>query len=209
VHGPGLTEPLGRQAAKLRRDARVTQRPGPAPFWSASGRPGSRSSGTRGLAVSLGAELPSGRVRYLPDERCRRRIARQLNKGENLYALRCTLAYAGEGTVRRHSEQQSEQMWCLTLATNAITAGAPGTTASARPFCAATEGVSTTKPRAHLAAPPMRTCTSTPRTSSISTASWASWTLTATGRFALRGREVDPGAGDTIVTGAGLRPGQH
>lgn len=53
--------------------------------------------------------------------RHRRRIARQLNKGENLHALRRELAYAGEGAVRRrHHEQQSEQMWCLTVATNAI-----------------------------------------------------------------------------------------
>ena len=60
-------------------------------------------------------------TRYLADETYRRRIARQLNKGENLYALRRTLAYAGEGALRRrHHEQQSEQMWCLTLATNAI-----------------------------------------------------------------------------------------
>ncbi|WP_218156012.1 Tn3 family transposase [Nonomuraea wenchangensis] len=51
----------------------------------------------------------------------RRRIARQLNKGENLHALRRSLAYAGEGALRRrHHEQQTEQMWCLTLATNAI-----------------------------------------------------------------------------------------
>ncbi|MEU1813414.1 Tn3 family transposase [Micromonospora aurantiaca (nom. illeg.)] len=50
-----------------------------------------------------------------------RRIARQLNKGENLHALRRSLAYAGEGAIRRrHLEQQTEQMWCLTLATNAI-----------------------------------------------------------------------------------------
>ncbi len=35
--------------------------------------------------------------------------------------LRRELAYAGEGAVRRrHHEQQTEQMWCLTLATNAI-----------------------------------------------------------------------------------------
>ena len=60
-------------------------------------------------------------ARYLADETYRRRIARQLNKGENLHALRRTLAYAGEGAVRRrHHEQQTEQMWCLTLATNAI-----------------------------------------------------------------------------------------
>jgi TnpA family transposase len=60
-------------------------------------------------------------ARYLADETYRRRIARQLNKGENLHALRRLLAYAGEGAVRRrHHEQQTEQMWCLTLATNAI-----------------------------------------------------------------------------------------
>jgi hypothetical protein len=36
-------------------------------------------------------------------------------------ALRRSLAYAGEGALRRrHHEQQTEQMWCLTLATNAI-----------------------------------------------------------------------------------------
>ncbi|PZS26376.1 MAG: Tn3 family transposase, partial [Pseudonocardiales bacterium] len=60
-------------------------------------------------------------ARYLADPTYRRRIARQLNKGENLHALRRELAYAGEGAVRRrHHEQQSEQMWCLTVATNAI-----------------------------------------------------------------------------------------
>jgi len=60
-------------------------------------------------------------ARYLADETYRRRITRQLNKGENLHALRRALAYAGEGALRRrHHEQQSEQMWCLTLATNAI-----------------------------------------------------------------------------------------
>lgn len=60
-------------------------------------------------------------ARYLVDETYRRRIARQLNKGENLHSLRRELAYAGEGAVRRrHHEQQTEQMWCLTLATNAI-----------------------------------------------------------------------------------------
>ncbi|MET7886647.1 Tn3 family transposase [Streptomyces avermitilis] len=48
-------------------------------------------------------------------------MAWQLNKGENLHALRRELlASAGEGAVRRrHHAQQSEQMWCLT-ATDAI-----------------------------------------------------------------------------------------
>jgi TnpA family transposase len=60
-------------------------------------------------------------ARYLADEAYRRRITRQLNKGENLHALRRELAYANEGAVRgRHHEEQTEQMWCLTLTTNAI-----------------------------------------------------------------------------------------
>jgi TnpA family transposase len=60
-------------------------------------------------------------VRYLSDESYRRRIGRQLNKGENLHSLRRALAYAHEGALRRrHHTQQAEQMWCLTLATNAI-----------------------------------------------------------------------------------------
>jgi hypothetical protein len=36
-------------------------------------------------------------AQYLADETYRRRIGRQLNKGENLHALRRNLAYAGEG----------------------------------------------------------------------------------------------------------------
>lgn len=59
-------------------------------------------------------------ARYLADETYRRRISRQLTKGENLHALRRCLAYAGEGALRRHHEQQTEQMWCRTLVTNAI-----------------------------------------------------------------------------------------
>lgn len=60
-------------------------------------------------------------ARYLADETYRRRIARQLNRGENLHTLRRSLAYAAEGALRRrHDEQQTEQMWCLTLAINAI-----------------------------------------------------------------------------------------
>jgi TnpA family transposase len=60
-------------------------------------------------------------ARYLADEAYRRKIARQLNKGENLHSLRRDLAYANEGALRRrHHEEQTEQMWCLTLATNAI-----------------------------------------------------------------------------------------
>jgi len=44
-----------------------------------------------------------------------------VNKGENLHALKRSLAYANEGALRRrHHEQQTEQMWCLTIAANAV-----------------------------------------------------------------------------------------
>jgi TnpA family transposase len=60
-------------------------------------------------------------ARYLVDETYRRRIGRQLNKGENVHSLKRMLAYAGDGAIRRrHHEEQAEQMWCLTLATNAV-----------------------------------------------------------------------------------------
>ena len=37
------------------------------------------------------------------------------------HSLKRMLAYAGEGAIRRpHHEEQAEQMWCLTLATNAV-----------------------------------------------------------------------------------------
>ena len=58
---------------------------------------------------------------YLTDPGYRRRITRQLNKGESLHALRRDLLYAHQGTIRRrHLEAQTEQAWCLTLATNAV-----------------------------------------------------------------------------------------
>ncbi|MGS2648315.1 Tn3 family transposase [Streptosporangium sp. G12] len=58
-------------------------------------------------------------ARYLADPAYRRKICRQLNKGESLHALKRDLPYAHEGTIRgRHLEQQSEQAWCLTLVTN-------------------------------------------------------------------------------------------
>ncbi|WJK43802.1 Tn3 family transposase [Solwaraspora sp. WMMA2056] len=40
------------------------------------------------------------------DETYRRRIVRQLNKGENLHALRRPLGYAGEGWLRRRRHEQ-------------------------------------------------------------------------------------------------------
>ncbi len=62
-------------------------------------------------------------AKYLADPDYRRKIARQLNKGESLHALRRDLLYAHEGMIRaRQLEDQTEQAWCLTLATNAVIA---------------------------------------------------------------------------------------
>jgi len=62
-------------------------------------------------------------ARYLSDEAYRRKIARQLNKGESLHALRRDLCYAHEGAVRhRRHEDQTTQALCLTIVANAIVA---------------------------------------------------------------------------------------
>jgi TnpA family transposase len=58
--------------------------------------------------------------RYVADEELRRRVRRQLNKGESLHALRRNLFFAHEGHVRRrHLDDQVDQALCLTLVTNA------------------------------------------------------------------------------------------
>lgn len=60
-------------------------------------------------------------ARYLSDPDYRRRIARQLNKGESLHALRRDLHYANHGSISRPQlHQQTEQAWCLTLLTNVV-----------------------------------------------------------------------------------------
>ena len=60
-------------------------------------------------------------ARYLSDPVYRRKISRQLNKGESLRALRRDLHYAQQGTiVRLHLQDQTEQAWCLTLLTNSV-----------------------------------------------------------------------------------------
>ena len=62
-------------------------------------------------------------ARYLSREDYRRKISHQLNKGESIHALRRDVFYAHEGAVRRrHLQHQTEQAWCLTLATNAVIA---------------------------------------------------------------------------------------
>ena len=58
--------------------------------------------------------------RYVTDAELRRRVRRQLNKGESLHALRRDLFFAHQGHVhRRHLDDQVDQALCLTLVTNA------------------------------------------------------------------------------------------
>ncbi len=60
---------------------------------------------------------------WLADEELRQRIGRQLNKGEQLHALRRAIFYANEGHVRQRTpEQQREQALCLAIVVNAIIA---------------------------------------------------------------------------------------
>jgi len=60
-------------------------------------------------------------ARYLSDPVYRRKISRQLNKGESLHALRRDLHYARQGTITKpHLTEQTEQAWCLTVLTNAV-----------------------------------------------------------------------------------------
>lgn len=60
-------------------------------------------------------------LRYLLDNDFRRRINRQLNKGESLHNLRKFLFFANEGNIRkRFPEEQQTQANCLNLVTNAI-----------------------------------------------------------------------------------------
>jgi len=60
-------------------------------------------------------------LRYLESEAYRRRIGRQLNKGERLHQLRNWLMFGGDGKVRRKQEEaQACQAGCLNLMTNAV-----------------------------------------------------------------------------------------
>jgi TnpA family transposase len=60
-------------------------------------------------------------AKYLSDPAYRRKISRQLNKGESLHALRRDLHYAQQGTITKpHLTEQTEQAWCLTVLTNSV-----------------------------------------------------------------------------------------
>jgi TnpA family transposase len=59
-------------------------------------------------------------LRWFTDETFRRRIGRQLNKGEAMNELRQQIAFAHGQTIwHRHHEDQTMQAHCLTLVTNA------------------------------------------------------------------------------------------
>lgn len=60
-------------------------------------------------------------LRYLNQEDYRRRINRQLNRGESIHALRRFLLFARQGELRRRKQEElANQSHCLTLVTNAV-----------------------------------------------------------------------------------------
>ncbi|MGI5490344.1 Tn3 family transposase [Microtetraspora malaysiensis] len=60
-------------------------------------------------------------AKYLSDPAYRRKIARQLNKGESLHALRRDLHYAQQGAITKLAlSDQTDQAWCLTVLTNSV-----------------------------------------------------------------------------------------
>jgi TnpA family transposase len=60
-------------------------------------------------------------LRYAQDIDLRKRIGRQLNKGEELHALRRFIFFANEGHVRkRQPVEQAEQALCLNLVTSSV-----------------------------------------------------------------------------------------
>lgn len=59
-------------------------------------------------------------LRYLNSEDYRRRINRQLNRGESMHSLRRFLLFARQGELRRRKQEElADQSNCLTLVTNA------------------------------------------------------------------------------------------
>ena len=60
-------------------------------------------------------------LQYLNSKDYRRRINRQLNKGESVHTLRRYFVIAQQGELRkRHQEGLENQASCLTLVTNAV-----------------------------------------------------------------------------------------
>lgn len=62
-------------------------------------------------------------MRYLQRPELRKRVGRQLNKGENLQGLRDTVHFAHHGEIRhRQLVDQAAQALCLTLVVNCVAA---------------------------------------------------------------------------------------
>jgi TnpA family transposase len=60
-------------------------------------------------------------LRYLHSQALRRRIHAQLNKGEQLHALRSWLWFGGDGVLRQKQEEaQQEVVRCLNVVTNVV-----------------------------------------------------------------------------------------
>lgn len=60
-------------------------------------------------------------LRYLESEQVRRRIGKQLDKGETVNALRDHLCYGNKGQIRRHGNvEQLDQGLCISLVMNCI-----------------------------------------------------------------------------------------
>lgn len=60
-------------------------------------------------------------LKLYEDEAYRRRISRQLNKGEALHSLRSYLSVANQGIIRRKDDDSvMNQVSCLNLVTNAV-----------------------------------------------------------------------------------------
>jgi TnpA family transposase len=60
-------------------------------------------------------------LRYAQDPELRRRVNRQLNRGEELHALRRFLFFANEGHVRRRQpSEQADQALCLNLVADCV-----------------------------------------------------------------------------------------
>ena len=86
---------------------------------NSSGRTTVPDEATSAAATSF-VPTPLARCRYVANEELRRRVRRQLNKGESLHALRHDLFFAHQVHVRRrHLDDQVNQALCLTLVTNA------------------------------------------------------------------------------------------
>ncbi|MBG0568043.1 Tn3 family transposase [Actinoplanes sp. NEAU-A11] len=118
-------------------------------------------------------------ARYFADETCERRIARQLDKGENLYALRWSLGTPARARCAGvNHEQQTEQMWCLTWPRTPLCAVRRSTTVWPSVRCARAASSLTMRFWPTSGPSTTRTCTST----AISTEWVPSSTPTGTGR---------------------------